>query len=96
VTALVLATFPIAFLIFAAIAGIPLWLTFKRPDQAPRYALATASTAQAAPGRAAGGLSTARQHAAAARTPLPGRAHAVPARPARSHTTQPHPDRIPA
>ena len=31
---LVLANFPIAFLIFAAMVGIPLWLTFKRPDRA--------------------------------------------------------------
>jgi hypothetical protein len=34
--ALVLANFPIAFLIFAAMVGIPLWLTFKRPDRAPQ------------------------------------------------------------
>ena len=38
--ALVLANFPIAALIFAAIVGIPLWLTFKRPDRAPRYSQA--------------------------------------------------------
>ncbi|MCW2908260.1 MAG: hypothetical protein JWL68_3049 [Actinomycetia bacterium] len=39
-SALVLANFPIAALIFAAMVGIPLWLTFKRPDRAPRFAQA--------------------------------------------------------
>lgn len=38
--ALVLANFPIAFLIFAAVVAIPLWLTFKRPDRAPKVAAA--------------------------------------------------------
>ncbi|MGH3124622.1 MAG: hypothetical protein ACRDND_26880, partial [Streptosporangiaceae bacterium] len=43
--ALVLANFPIAALIFAAVVGIPLWLTFKRPDRAPRYSQAATSPA---------------------------------------------------
>jgi hypothetical protein len=38
--ALVLANFSIAFLIFAAVVGIPLWLTFKRPDRAPQVSAA--------------------------------------------------------
>jgi hypothetical protein len=51
--ALVLANFPIAALIFAAIVGIPLWLTFKRPDRAPRDTGARAySGATAVPARA--------------------------------------------
>ena len=33
---LVLANFPIAFLIFAAVVAIPLWLTVRRPDKVPR------------------------------------------------------------
>jgi hypothetical protein len=94
VTTLVLANFPIAFLIFAAIVGIPLWLTFKRPDRAPGYARGRAP--QTAPVLAAtDGLSTVRQHAAA-RTTVPGRRHAAPARPVRSHATQPKRGRIPA
>ena len=41
---LVLASFPIAALIFAAMVGIPLWLTFKRPDRAPQFSAATPSS----------------------------------------------------
>jgi hypothetical protein len=95
VNTVVLANFPIAFLIFAAIVGIPLWLTFKRPDKAPHYgqpATAQRATALAAASRPAGHLATARQHAAA-RTPVPGRQHAAAprtaapgaGRPAREH-----------
>ena len=47
-SALVLANFPIAFLIFAAVVGIPLWLTFKRPDRAPQ---APAARLHAVPAR---------------------------------------------
>ena len=39
-SALVLANFPMAFLIFAAVVGIPLWLTFKRPERAPQASAA--------------------------------------------------------
>ncbi len=95
---LVLANFPLAFLIFAAIVGIPLWMTFKRPDKAPEYGQAAAVRVEATPaaaGRTTGRLSTARQHAAA-RTPVPGRQHAAPSRPLRSHTAQEQRDRIPA
>ena len=35
--ALVLANFPLAILIMTAIVGIPLWMTFKRPEVAPDY-----------------------------------------------------------
>ena len=94
---LVLANFPIAFLIFAAIVGIPLWMTFKRPDKAPEYGQAAirVEATPASAGRTTGRLSTARQHAAA-RTPVPGRQHAAPSRPLRSHTAQEQRDRIPA
>ena len=93
---LVLANFPIAFLIFAAIVGIPLWMTFKRPDKAPQYGQG-AVRVEATPASASrtAGLSTARQHAAA-RTPVPGRRHAAPSRPLRSHAAQEQHDRIPA
>ena len=98
--ALVLANFPIAFLIFAAIVGIPLWLTFKRPDRAPRYsearaygATAVPATATASPASrtAAPRVSLARQHAAA-RTAVPGRQHAAATREpaARDHAATQH------
>ena len=79
-SALVLANFPIAALIFAAMVGIPLWLTFKRPDKAPQFSAAT-------PGNTiyrAAGPATARKHVAAY-TPVPGRVHATAQRTARRH-----------
>jgi hypothetical protein len=99
--ALVLANFPVAALIFAAIVGIPLWLTFKHPDRALRdtgaraYSGAAAVPVQAAPARArqAAGprvstrLSTGRQHMAA-RTAVPGRRPAAAARTARPAAQQ--------
>ena len=93
--ALVLANFPIAALIFAAIVGIPLWLTFKRPDRAPRYsqaATATPVTAAAARPAASPQLSLARQHAAA-RAAVPGRQHAAKTRAARGHAAAQRDDR---
>jgi type III secretory pathway component EscV len=94
VTALVLASFPIAFLIFAAIVGIPLWLVFKRPDKAPDYRHATASAKTAGAGRTAA-PQAARKHAAT-RTPVPGRVHATAQRTVRSHETAAQRDRVPA
>ncbi|HUY51361.1 MAG TPA: hypothetical protein VMV92_37610 [Streptosporangiaceae bacterium] len=89
--ALVLANFPLAFLAFLAIVGIPLWMTFKRPDAAPDYgsagARANAKVARAYVTTATVGLSTARQHAAA-RTPVPGRLHATTQRAARTHAAR--------
>jgi hypothetical protein len=85
VSALVLANFPIAALIFAAIVGIPLWLTFKRPDKAPQFSAAT-SGAQSVPAYRAASPATARQHVAA-HTPVPGRVHATAQRTARRHET---------
>jgi hypothetical protein len=80
-SALVLANFPIAALIFAAVAGLPLWLVFKRPDRAPRYSPVAPAPA------AASGVTQARQHAAA-RAAVPGRRHAAAARVARTHDTR--------
>lgn len=40
--ALVLANFPLAILVILAVVGIPLWMTFKRPESAPDYAGARA------------------------------------------------------
>ncbi len=98
--ALILANFPIAALIFLAMVGIPLWLTFKRPETAPDYTEARAYLAGAAPAApvaaavasnppvglaSAGRLRTAQQHAAAA-TAVPGRQHAAAAHSVREHT----------
>jgi hypothetical protein len=82
VSALVLANFPIAALIFAAMVGIPLWLTFKRPDKAPQFSAATSSNTT----YRAAGPATARKHVAA-HTPVPGRVHATAQRTARRHET---------
>ena len=95
-TGLVWLTVPLMVLAFSAIVGIPMWLTFQRPDTYPDYAEARAHdkarrehVAAVAAGQPAGsGLSLARQHAAA-QEPVPGRRHAVRGRPAR-------PCRVPA
>ncbi len=79
--ALVLANFPIAALIFAAMVGIPLWLTFKRPDKPPQFS-AAASTGRAAPAYRAADPMTARKHVAT-HAPVPGRVHATAQRTAR-------------
>jgi hypothetical protein len=92
VTALVLANFPIAFLIFAAMVGVPLWLVFKRPDKAPDYRHATASAKTAPAGRTAG-PEAARKHVAT-HTPVPGRVHATAQRAARGHETAAQRDRV--
>jgi hypothetical protein len=42
VNALILANFPLAVLFMLAIVGIPLWMTFKRPETTPDYAEAQA------------------------------------------------------
>ncbi len=97
-TGLIWLTVPLMVLAFAAIVGIPMWLTFQRPERHPDYAEARAHyqakarrahvAAVAAEQPADSGLSLARQHAAA-HEPVPGRRHAVRGRPAR-------PCRVPA
>jgi hypothetical protein len=42
VNTLVLANFVLAVLVITAIVGIPLWMTFKRPETAPDYTAARA------------------------------------------------------
>jgi hypothetical protein len=84
--AVVLANFPIAFLILAAIVGIPMWLTFRHPDRSPQVPAAHVPAAGMTAGRlpAAPRVSAARQHMAA-RTAVPGRQHAVTAGTVRGH-----------
>lgn len=89
---------PLIVLAFSAMAGIPLWLTVKRPGTHPDFAGARAHylakarrahvAAVAAEQPADSGLSLARRHAAA-QAAVPGRRHSGHRRPAR-------PGRVPA
>ena len=95
-TALVLANFPIAFLIFAATVGIPLWLALKRPDKAPAYGRTTSgASARTVPAYSTSGPSAARSHVAK-HTPVPGRVHAGAQRSVRSHEAAAQRDRVSA
>ncbi len=72
--ALVLANFPMAILVILAIVGIPLWMTFKRPETAPDYAEARTYFGAKAGLRAVPAYATAHSHAD--RAPQPTRAAA--------------------
>ena len=61
--ALVLANFPMAILVILAIVGIPLWMTFRRPETPPDYAAARAYFGAKAGLRAVPAYATARSHA---------------------------------
>jgi hypothetical protein len=84
VTGLVWLNVPLIVLAFAAIVGIPLWLTFSRPEGHPDYTEARAHflakarrahvAAVSAERTAGAGLGRARQHAAAGGA-VPGRRH---------------------
>jgi len=88
---------PLIVLAFAAIVGIPLWLTFSRPETHPDYAEAHAHflakarrahvAAVAAEPPAGAGLTSARQHAAAD-APVPGRQHSGWRPAARGHAAE--------
>jgi hypothetical protein len=69
VNALVLANFPLAILVILAIVGIPLWMTFKRPETAPDYAEARAYFGAQTGLRAVPAYATARSHADRATQP---------------------------
>jgi hypothetical protein len=64
VNALVLANFPMAILVILAIVGIPLWMTFKRPEKTPDYAGARAYIGAKAGLRAVPAQTSARGQAA--------------------------------
>ena len=93
-TGLVWLNVPLISLVFAAIVGIPLWLTFKRPESHPDYAEARAHfaakarrahvAAVAAEAPVTEGLTTARQHAAAQEA-VPGRRHSGSGQGTRTH-----------
>ena len=87
-TGLVWLNIPLVVLVFLAIVGIPLWLTFKRPERHPDYSEARAHflakerrgrISTEAARRSAPGLAAARQHAAA-EAAIPGRRHSRPGR----------------
>jgi hypothetical protein len=97
VTGIVIANFPIIALILAAMIGIPLWITFRRPDARPDYsearahfrakAAAEAHTSDFVPTTkvaAFDGLTVTRQHLAP-RTLVPGRRHAAAGPSVRTH-----------
>src|SRR5215471_11146163 len=93
-TPLVWASLALAALYFGAWYGIPMWMTFKRPERHPDFSEARAYLrAKAALARdesvvtvPAAGMTTARRHMTATRAVVPGRQHAgVGLAPARSH-----------
>jgi hypothetical protein len=83
VTGLVWLNVPLVVLVFLAIVGIPLWLTFKRAEHHPGYPGARAHfqarerrgrISMESARRSAPGLAAARQHATAGAA-IPGRRH---------------------
>jgi hypothetical protein len=83
-TPLVLASLALAAVFFGAWYGIPMWMTFKRPERHPDFSEARAYLqAKAALVRGesvvtvpAAGMTTARRHMTATRAIVPGRQHA--------------------
>lgn len=81
------ANFPLALLFILAVAGIPLWMTVKRPQNGPDFSEARAylqAKEALARGGTQDGLATARRHAGPAR-PVPGRRHSAAVTAERSH-----------
>jgi len=96
VTSLVWLNVPPVVLVFLAIVGIPMWLTFKRPERQPDYAEARAhfrakerrgQISTEAARRSAPGLAAARQHATAAAA-IPGRRHSGAGQGRRAHQAE--------
>lgn len=87
---------PLVVLVFLAIVGIPMWLTFKRPERHPDYTEARVhfrakerrgQISTEAARRSAPGLAAARQHATAA-APIPGRRHSGSGQGRRAHPAE--------
>lgn len=80
-TPLVLASLALAALFFGAWYGIPMWMTFRRPERRPDFSEARAylqAKAALAEGESvltipAAGMTTARRHMTATRSIVPGR-----------------------
>jgi hypothetical protein len=102
-TPLVWASLALTALFFGAWYGIPMWMTFKRPERHPDFAEARAYLrAKAALGKGesvitvpAAGMTATRRHMTATRATTPGRryAGAGPA-PGRSHPVEAHDTRV--
>ncbi len=95
-TGIVWLNVPLVVLVFLAIVGIPMWLTFKRPEHHPDYAEARAHflakerrgrISTEAARRSAPGLAAARQHATADAA-VPGRRHSGSGQGRRAHRTE--------
>jgi hypothetical protein len=98
-TPLVWASLALTALFFGAWYGIPMWMTFKRPQRPPDFAEARAYLgAKAALGNGesvitvpAAGTTATRLHMTATRAIVPGRHHAgAGLAPGRSHLVEPH------
>ena len=96
VTGLVWLNVPLVVLVFLAIVGIPLWLTFKRPEHQPDYAEVRAHfqarerrgrISMESARRSAPGLAGARQHATA-EAAIPGRRHSRSGLSRRAHQAE--------
>src|SRR6267154_1449409 len=89
-TSLVWLNIPLAVLVILAIVGIPMWLTFKRPEQGPDYVDARAHF-RAKAARARGQAVTVGGHVLAGperprpSSTVPGRRHSGARSAARSH-----------
>src|SRR5436190_4661411 len=99
-TPLVLASLALAAVFFGAWYGIPMWMTFKRPDGRPDFSEARAylqAKAALAEGesvltRPAAPMTATRRHITATRGIVPGRQHARAALAKRSHPVAAHHD----
>jgi hypothetical protein len=95
-TPLVLASLALAALFFAAWYGIPMWMTFKRPERGPGFSEARAdlqAKAALAEGesvltRPAAPMTATRRHMTATRGIVPGREHAGAGLAKRSHPVE--------
>ena len=95
-TPLVLASLALAAVFFGAWYGIPMWMTFKSPEQGPDYSEARAylqAKAALAEGgsaitRPAAPMTATRRHITATRGIVPGRQHAGAGLAERSHPVE--------
>jgi hypothetical protein len=80
---LVWANFPLAALFILAWVGIPMWMTFRRPEQQPDYseardyfrAKAALERGEAVVAAPPASLTTARRHLTSTQAAVPGRRH---------------------
>jgi hypothetical protein len=95
-TPLVLASLALAAVFFGAWYGIPMWMTFKRPDGRPDFSEARAylqakaalAEGESVPARPATPMTATRRHITATRGIAPGRQHAGAGQARRSHPVE--------